>query len=1069
MLNRYTLARRPYYTTAQRLAHLGAIALVCLFGSRLDAQITYTVTTVADNGAGSLRAHVAAAEADGAMSVIRFAAGLAGQTIVLTSGQLTVTKSLEIDGTAAAGVKISGGWDGVLNSTVGSRILLLPAAGMQAGRTVTLRGVHLTRANPGNTSSGANAGADPPATGVGSSNGGCIFVNGGTLVVEDAMMSFGTGNDGGLIEIVAGTATLTRSTFFSSRTRDDGAALDIKTGVTVTATNCTFYDNFTGFGGVTGHAGSAARNDGTLLLEHCTLAYNHTVSGGTIDNRGTLRLGRNVFVNNTTDETGVQDINNTGTPAGTVTNLSGGTLATADGNYTDYPVTGAMAGFTQHSADQIRLGALAANGGPTLTCALDCGSVLVSSVTASRTIDQTGASRESGAASEPGAFEVKACPDADADATNDFADADDDNDGIPDVAELSFAPVVTNGLGDRIAVGATLAAQADPVAGTTVTYGATNSNPSGSFSAVVEAGVHGTTGVRVLSDPATTSDEHLLRIDFADAVYDLNFSVSDLDESSTASRETVTVTLFYGTRSFAITSANVTLGSNVTRVGNRFQAAANAPGNGKTATNGRFTIANFPYPVTRVELRFEHGLVSGNPPQREFFLSGLTFRSPGALDPERDGRAAPLDLDADGDGIVDHVEAQSTAGYTPGATIATPVDTDGDGTPDFLDTDSDDDGEPDAIEGHDPDNDGVADAGSPAGNGTFLGSGTGTDADGDGINDGFDNAVGFNPTNGTTPASYPENDATGPDRDWRDNDANIAGYVWDDANGDGIRQETETGVANAAIVKIRNAGTDALLATLTTNASGYFLVTDFDNVGRPGAGVASFVIEFDAPSGLSATVAPDAGADDRRDSDYAQATRRTPAFTLSESSPVAFLGAGFRAAPLPVTFVDVAVDADGDERCARELVWRVAQEREVARYEVQRRDDGASDYATVAETPARGTNVYTAVLPQGAGYYRVVAIDRDGSRGYSAVVVATACAKTAQSLRAFPNPVRAGATLTVDVADRQEAVTVVDLHGRTVARYSPGGSPVVAVETAGLVPGMYVVRVGASALRIVVE
>ena len=62
-----------------------------------------------------------------------------------------------------------------------------------------------------------------------------------------------------------------------------------------------------------------------------------------------------------------------------------------------------------------------------------------------------------------------------------------------------------------------------------------------------------------------------------------------------------------------------------------------------------------------------------------------------------------LDLDSDGDGIPEAVEAQATAGYvTPDITnnatkngvndsgLFTPVDTDNDGTADYLDTDSDD-------------------------------------------------------------------------------------------------------------------------------------------------------------------------------------------------------------------------------------------------------------------------------------------------------------------------------------------------------------------------------------------
>ncbi|MDB2414011.1 LamG domain-containing protein, partial [Flavobacteriaceae bacterium] len=99
-------------------------------------------------------------------------------------------------------------------------------------------------------------------------------------------------------------------------------------------------------------------------------------------------------------------------------------------------------------------------------------------------------------------------------------------------------------------------------------------------------------------------------------------------------------------------------------------------------------------------------------------------------DVDGDGIPNSLDLDSDGDGIPDNIEAQTTAGYTaPGNTIdnitginttygsgLTPIDTDADGTLDFLDTDSDNAQDNDTTEagvtlsGADADNDGLDDA-----------------------------------------------------------------------------------------------------------------------------------------------------------------------------------------------------------------------------------------------------------------------------------------------------------------------------------------------------------------------
>ena len=67
---------------------------------------TVTVTNTDDAGPGSLRQAVVDA-ADNA--VIQFDPGIAGQTIVLTSGNIGISKALTIEGPVPAGITISGG------------------------------------------------------------------------------------------------------------------------------------------------------------------------------------------------------------------------------------------------------------------------------------------------------------------------------------------------------------------------------------------------------------------------------------------------------------------------------------------------------------------------------------------------------------------------------------------------------------------------------------------------------------------------------------------------------------------------------------------------------------------------------------------------------------------------------------------------------------------------------------------------------------------------------------------------------------------------------------------------
>ncbi|WP_424964244.1 T9SS type A sorting domain-containing protein [Ekhidna sp.] len=153
-----------------------------------------------------------------------------------------------------------------------------------------------------------------------------------------------------------------------------------------------------------------------------------------------------------------------------------------------------------------------------------------------------------------------------------------------------------------------------------------------------------------------------------------------------------------------------------------------------------------------------------------------------------------IDIDTDGDGITDDIEAQSISGYVSPAGNDTdgdglddsydidcapcgaitgvaivPVDTDNDATSDYRDSDSDDDGVNDAIESRDNDADGVADQLS-----------AGADSDNDGLDDNYD------PDNGGVSAAVQDTDIDST-VDFRDidDDADGVATASEDYNGNG--------------------------------------------------------------------------------------------------------------------------------------------------------------------------------------------------------------------------------------------------------------------------------------------
>src|SRR5262249_34182266 len=107
------------------------------WGGPERAMTIFTVTTLADSGAGSLRQALADAEAASGDDTIAFAAGLSGGTVRLTSGQLQITSdSVHIDGDidhdGSADITLSGDAnnDGVANA--GDSSILRIASGSSA-------------------------------------------------------------------------------------------------------------------------------------------------------------------------------------------------------------------------------------------------------------------------------------------------------------------------------------------------------------------------------------------------------------------------------------------------------------------------------------------------------------------------------------------------------------------------------------------------------------------------------------------------------------------------------------------------------------------------------------------------------------------------------------------------------------------------------------------------------------------------------------------------------------------------------------------------------------------------
>ncbi len=287
------------------------------------------VTSSADSGTGSLRATLASAPSG---STIEFAKSV--HNIALTSGELSITTNLNIQGPGASKLTINGNlasrvFDISNNATVTISQLTIAdgqtvgsnGGGIlnQAGATLSLDHVVLT----GNQSQ-----AD--STGVNGGNGGGIE-NAGTLTVNDSsftanvasLSSLAVGSNGGAIDSSGPLLTVTGCTFTANQAigiatgqgSGDGGAIN-NWASTVTITNSNFLGNQalgrTDNGGAVSNEGSGPNISMTIVSSSFTaneaigsngandITYpsGGEALGGAVDNVGTMTISFSAFTSN---------------------------------------------------------------------------------------------------------------------------------------------------------------------------------------------------------------------------------------------------------------------------------------------------------------------------------------------------------------------------------------------------------------------------------------------------------------------------------------------------------------------------------------------------------------------------------------------------------------------------------------------------------------------------------------------------------------------------------------------------------------------------------------------------
>jgi len=397
---------------------------------------------------------------------------------------------------------------------------------------------------------------------------------------------------------------------------------------------------------------------------------------------------------------------------------------------------------------------------------------------------------------------------------------------------------------------------------------------------------------------------------------------------------------------------------------------------------------------------------------------------------DADSKPNPYDLDSDGDGIADVREAQfadddfngkidgtfNANGWSTTVSAMSALilpNTDGTGRANPYDIDSDDDGIPDNVEGI-------------ATNSYKLPAGT--DSDGDGLDNAYDNLVGFGGS-----GIFPSN---------QDGDA-YPDYIDTDTDGDGMPDINEGNDFN----RNGKADDDVALTGLDTDDDG--LDDKFDADNSSAKATSAYMGNAGSPTGPAApgsTTTVQKTISGQADRDWRQMD-----YVLN-----------LNFVKLSAAFVNNSLHVS----------WRVVCSNPVQTYKVERSTNGVNfiEIASVSGSGALNTFVDYSVVDKEAKkgstryYYRIKAIAANGKFKQSPVVDAGYNSETENSLQLEQNPVSTYLKCRVVAnTDGDGLVYIYNQKGQLVAssieRLTKGYNSLIYPVTANLPGGLYVIKV----------
>jgi len=262
----------------------------------------------------------------------------------------------------------------------------------------------------------------------------------------------------------------------------------------------------------------------------------------------------------------------------------------------------------------------------------------------------------------------------------------------------------------------------------------------------------------------------------------------------------------------------------------------------------------------------------------------------------------------------------------------------------------------------------------------------------------------------------------------------IGDFVWQDDNGNGLRESNELGIEGVVVRAISIEGDE--VGESTTDANGQYKI---DYLGKN-----AYYLEFELAPTMTLTQA-NVGSDESIDSDvdHSNGENTTKFYQVLPGDEIQHVDAGINVlGVLAIEWSDIWVENNDAHHT---VSWTIELEDNVSHYEIERSLDGIDNFEVIGKRLALGaTNAVTYnyddydVVLLGTYYYRVAEVSFNGDKSVSKIVSVqrdqSSLPDDKSTVSIYPNPVVSEVTFDIAVSTivTELRVDIYDSQGKLV-------------------------------------